>query len=129
MSEAEKIEEQNRLIKLRDQLNSGDINAEDVSPEDQRLLKALEAREERAVYLNCDHVLKDVTKERRRLIEERGGLPRWVKNLIEKAMENPPEKRREKWLNRRDMRDLLKYEKCTSCGLLLISDQKVIEAE
>jgi hypothetical protein len=39
------IDEQNRLIRLRDQLNSGDINPRDVSPEDLKKLRELEASE------------------------------------------------------------------------------------
>lgn len=121
---AEKIEKQNRLIKLRDQLNSGDISVEDVSPEDQRLLKALEAREERAVYLNCDHVFEDVTEERRRLIEERG-IPGWIERRTEKEMKKPPEKRSPRLLNRITLWKTLKYEKCRNCGLLKVSNKEV----
>lgn len=76
----------------------------------------------REPFLDCDHVLEDVTEERRRLIEERG-LPGWVERRIEEEMKKPPEKRRSSLLNRITLWKTLKYLKCGNCGLLRIIDQ------
>lgn len=53
------IDEQNRLIRLREQLNKGDIGPQDVSPEDLKHLEELEAseyfeREETIESYKCD---------------------------------------------------------------------------
>lgn len=71
---------------------------------------------ERTLFRKCGHTFKDVTKERRRLIEARG-LPSWVKYLMEK---DPPDRQ---WANRREVYKTSKFEKCTGCGLLKISDE------
>ena len=63
-------------------------------------LRAKERKAERALIRNCDHVLKDITEKRRKLIKKRG-LPSWAKRPFWKKN--------------------LKYEKCTSCGLLKVS--------
>ena len=65
-------------------------------------LRAKERKAERTLIRNCDHVLEDVTEERRKLIKKRG-LPSRIKRPLE--------------LWKKD----LKYEKCTSCGLLKVS--------
>ena len=83
--------------------------------EDLKKLEAEERRIERALFQKCDHLFEDVTEERRRLVEMRGGLPGWVKALIEKedprAMRMNPEAYKSS-----------KYEKCiTGCGLLRVT--------
>ncbi len=84
--------------------------------EDLRLLQAEERRIERETFRDCDHDLKDITEERRGLIK--GNLPSWVKHLIAK---DPPDRI---WVNRREAWRTQKYEKCTICGLLMISDPR-----
>ncbi len=76
--------------------------AEQLEAKRQKEIRAKERKAERALIRNCDHVLKDVTEERRKLIKKRG-LPSRVKRPLELWKKN------------------LKYEKCTSCGLLKIS--------
>lgn len=85
------------LKKLRER------EAEQLEAKRLKELRAKERKAERALIRNCDHVLKDVTEERRKLIKKRG-LPSRVKRPIEL------------WKKK------LKYEKCTSCGLLKVSD-------
>lgn len=81
-------------------------------------LQAKERKAERELILNCEHTLKDVTDERRKLIEERD-IPERIKRLKAK---DPPDRI---WGNKRELwKEDLKYEKCTSCGLLKISNIK-----
>lgn len=124
---SEQIDEEIRLITLRDQLRSGGISVEDVDPEDLKCIRAEERRAARAVYANCDHVLEDVTEERRVFLEKQT-LPSWAKALIEKEMEKPPGQRRERWLNRSEKWKSVRYLKCTICGLLKISDAPPLKA-
>ena len=82
--------------------------------EEQKQLRFEERQIEREVFRRCGHILEDVTEERHRLVELRGGLPSWVKALMEKDPRQAARWGGERWR-------LSKYEKCSSCGLVKVS--------
>ena len=83
--------------------------------EEKRKLEAEERRIERALFQKCDHLFEDITEERLKLIEERGGPPNWFKALLEKKDPRAVRVNLEAY-------KLSKYEKCNiGCGLLRVS--------
>lgn len=83
--------------------------------EEKRKFEAEERRIEREIFRRCDHDFEDVTEERHRLVEMRGGLPNWIKYLIGKKDPRAMRMNSEAYKSSR-------YEKCGGCGLLKVSN-------
>ena len=81
--------------------------------EEEKRLEAEERQVQREVFRKCGHDYEDVTEERHALLEGRE-LPGWIKHLIEE--------RDRKWMGPRESWRSSKYEKCTGCGLLKVSN-------
>ncbi|MCK4266313.1 MAG: hypothetical protein KAX31_03470 [Thermoplasmata archaeon] len=82
--------------------------------EEQKQLRFEERQIERDIFRRCGHILEDVTEERHRLVEMRGGLPSWVKALMKKDPREAATWGGERWR-------FSKIEKCSSCGLVKVS--------